>query len=204
MQHIVDFVLELDKLKAVTRRTPPIGLARYDNLAEHSRQIALLALSLAPHAPVPVDIHRFVLMLLVQVMVVIDTGDTLVYVEHGWAERKAAEQAAVQCIFALLPPAQGTTMLALWEEFEAAATLKVRFANAADRAMPVLLNWPTTAKAGARTASAISRSWRVSRRPSTSFARSSGITSKRICGTCKRVAGSATAHDLTRWKCREN
>ena len=33
---IVDFILELDKLKGVTRKTRPLGLDRYENSAEHS------------------------------------------------------------------------------------------------------------------------------------------------------------------------
>jgi len=69
-----------------------------------------------------------------------DTGDTIVYATEGWEERKAAELAAVQRIFGLLPSAQGEQFLALWQEFEAAETAESRFANAADRAMPVLLN----------------------------------------------------------------
>ena len=67
-------------------------------------------------------------------------GDTLVYVEGGWAERKADELAAVRRIFGLLPDAQAAAYLALWHEFEAGETAESRFANAADRAMPVLLN----------------------------------------------------------------
>ena len=140
MQRIVDFVLELDKLKAVTRKNRPLGLARYENSAEHSWQIALLAMSLQPYADPGIDIERVVGMLLVHDIGEIDTGDTNVYVEDGQAERQAAEHAAAVRIFALLPPAQAETMLALWQEFDAAATPEARFAHAADRAMPVLLN----------------------------------------------------------------
>jgi putative hydrolases of HD superfamily len=50
MQQIVDFVLELDKLKGVTRKTRPLDLDRYENSAEHSWQIAMLAASLAHYA----------------------------------------------------------------------------------------------------------------------------------------------------------
>jgi len=46
----------------------------------------------------------------------------------------------VQRIFGLLPDTQSAQFLALWQEFEAAETAESRFANAADRAMPVLLN----------------------------------------------------------------
>jgi putative hydrolase of HD superfamily len=134
------FILEVEKLKAVQRKVKPLGLDRYENSAEHSWQIALLAMSLAPYAPTPVDIHRVVSMLLVHDIGEIDTGDTLVYIEHGWEERKAAELVAVKRIFGLLRTEQATPLLALWQEFETGETAEARFANAADRAMPALLN----------------------------------------------------------------
>lgn len=140
MQQIVDFILELDKLKGVTRKIRPLGLERYENSAEHSWQIALLAASLAPYAATAIDLDRVIAMLLVHDIGEIDTGDTLVFAEGGWEERKAAELAAVRRIFGLLPSAQGERFLALWQEFEAAETAEARFAHAADRAMPVLLN----------------------------------------------------------------
>jgi putative hydrolase of HD superfamily len=140
MQQIVDFIIELDKLKGVTRKTRPLGLERYENSAEHSWQIAMLAAALAPYAVEPVDIHRVTAMLLVHDIGEIDTGDTMVYVEGGWEERKAAELAAVKRIFTLLPEAQGDAFLALWQEFEEGRTPEARFAHTADRAMPVLLN----------------------------------------------------------------
>lgn len=140
MQPIVDFILELDKLKGVTRKTRPLGLDRYENSAEHSWQIALLAASLAPYAEEPVDVDRVVQMLLVHDIGEIDTGDTIFYAEEGLSDRKAAERVAVNRIFGLLPEAQRTKFLGLWEEFEEGETAEARFAHAADRAMPVLLN----------------------------------------------------------------
>lgn len=140
MQQIIDFILELDKLKGVTRKVRPLGLDRYENSAEHSWQIALLAASLAHYAEGAIDINRVIGMLLVHDIGEIDTGDTMVYVEEGWGERKAAELAAVRRIFGMLPEAQGARFLALWQEFEDAETPEARFAHAVDRAMPVLLN----------------------------------------------------------------
>jgi putative hydrolases of HD superfamily len=140
MQQIVDFVLELDKLKGVTRKTRPLDLDRYENSAEHSWQIAMLAASLAHYAESPVDINRVIGMLLVHDIGEIDTGDTIVYAEEGVAERKAAELVAVQRIFGLLHEKQSATFMALWHEFENGETAEARFAHAADRAMPVLLN----------------------------------------------------------------
>ncbi|MDX6711844.1 MAG: hypothetical protein QOH96_2860 [Blastocatellia bacterium] len=140
MQQIVDFILELDKLKGVTRKTRPLGLDRYENSAEHSWQIAMLASSLAHYAETAIDINRVIGMLLVHDIGEIDTGDTIFYAEEGLRERKAAEFAAVTRIFGLLPEPQRSRFMALWQEFENAETPEARFAHAADRAMPVLLN----------------------------------------------------------------
>ena len=140
MQQIADFILELDKLKGVTRKNKPLGLDRYENSAEHSWQIALLAVSLAQYAEGPVDINRVVMMLLVHDIGEIDTGDTIVYAVDGWEELKAAEQVAVTRIFGLLPEPQNSYLRDLWLEFESGETAEARFAHAADRAMPALLN----------------------------------------------------------------
>jgi len=140
VDQVVRFVLELERLKTVTRKTKVLGTDRAENSAEHSWQIVMLAASLAPFAAPGVDLQRVVGMLLVHDVGEIDTGDTLVYVEEGEAERKAAERRAVERIFGLLPPAQAAPFIALWQEFEAGETPEARFAQAADRAMPALLN----------------------------------------------------------------
>ena len=140
MQQVVDFILELDKLKGVTRKIRPRGLDRYENSAEHSWQLALLAASLVGYAQTPIDIDRVITMLLVHDVGEIDVGDTMVFVEGGWEERKAAELAAVTRIFGVLGEPQRSKFLALWQEFDAAETAEAQFAHAVDRAMPVLLN----------------------------------------------------------------
>ena len=143
MREIIDFILEVDKLKGVTRATRPLGDAgrdRFENSAEHSWQITLFARALAPHAGPGLDIDRVVKMLLVHDIGEIDTGDTIVYAQTNHAEKSAAERAAVERIFGLLPEPQRAEFLALWQEFEDAVTPESRFAHAADRAMPALLN----------------------------------------------------------------
>lgn len=140
MQKIVQFILELDKLKGVTRKTRPLGLDRFENSAEHSWQLAVMAMSLARFADPSVNVERVVSMVLLHDVGEIDTGDTIVYAEGGWEERKAAELAAVERIFGMLPGETGDRFLALWEEFEAAESADAKFAHALDRCMPVLLN----------------------------------------------------------------
>ncbi len=141
MQAIVDFVLEIDRLKQVTRKTRILGGdERLENSAEHSWQIAMMALALLPHAAEPVDGARVVELLLVHDVVEIDTGDVMLYAETDWAAHKRAERAAVERIFGLLPEPQRGRMLARWIEFDEEATPEARFAHAVDRAMPALLN----------------------------------------------------------------
>lgn len=140
MEQIVAFIREVDRLKGVTRKVKPLGLDRYENSAEHSWQLALLAMELERFAAEPVRIDHVIRMLLVHDVGEIDTGDTMAFVEGGWKERKEDELAAVTRIFGLLPPTQAEELLALWKEFEHGDTAESRFANAVDRAMPVLLN----------------------------------------------------------------
>ncbi len=134
----IAFIVEIDKLKGVLRKNKPVTLERYENAAEHSWQVALLALTLAPHAPVALDIERVIRLLLVHDIGEIDSGDTLFYAAS--AEDKAEEAKGARRIFSLLPPAQAAEMFALWEEFEAAQSAEARFARAMDRLMPILLN----------------------------------------------------------------
>lgn len=140
MQDAVNFILEIEKLKGVTRKTRPVGLDRYENSAEHSWQLALLAIALLPYAAESVDLDRVVTMLLIHDVGEIDTGDTIVYMDEGLSERKAAERVAVTRIFGHLDEPQRVRLMSLWEEFEEGKTADARFAHAVDRAMPVLLN----------------------------------------------------------------
>lgn len=140
MQQVIDFILELDKLKGVTRKTRPLGLDRFENSAEHSWQIALSAIALEPYADAPVDMNKVIRMLLVHDIGEIDTGDTIVFAEGGWEQRKADELLAVKRILDMLPAALSAELVGLWQEFELGETSDARFAGAIDRAMPALLN----------------------------------------------------------------
>lgn len=140
MQAIIDFIREVDKLKGVERKTKPLGMARFENSAEHSWQIAVQALSLSRFAAEPIDLLRVVKMLLLHDIGEIDAGDTFVYATEEREQRKTAEQQAAQRICAILPGELNQEFLALWREFEAAETPEAKFANAMDRSIPIILN----------------------------------------------------------------
>ncbi|MXR36986.1 HD domain-containing protein [Craterilacuibacter sinensis] len=140
LQARVAFIIEIDKLKAVLRKNKPVTLERHENSAEHSWQVAMLALAMAPHATESINIERVIRLLLVHDIGEIDTGDTIFYAEEGLAERKAAELEAIKRIFGLLPAAQSEQLLDYWLEFDAGQSVEARFAHAMDRMMPILLN----------------------------------------------------------------
>jgi len=140
MQQIINFIRELDKLKGITRKNRPLGMERFENAAEHSWQVAVLAFSLAEFADPEVDVNRVVRMLLVHDIGEIDTGDRIVYAESGWEEHKQAERAAAERIFGLLPEPLEAEFLELWQDFEAGKSPEACFAHAADRAIPAILN----------------------------------------------------------------
>lgn len=137
-QAIIQFVVEIEKLKIVERRIKPVGLNRYENSAEHSWQIALLALSLMPYAERKVDPLKVVTMLLLHDLVEIDTGDKFAY--HANHDDYENELKAAQRLFALLPDELQQKYLDLWVEFEQAQSDEALFAKGIDRVMPVIQN----------------------------------------------------------------
>lgn len=134
------FIVEMDRLKGVLRRTYTADGSRHENSAEHSWHIALMAVVLAEYAPAGTDMSRVVKMLLVHDLVEIDAGDTYCYDKVAAQDKQARERAAADRIFALLPADQAAEVRGLWDEFEAMSTPEARFANAMDRLEPVLIH----------------------------------------------------------------
>ena len=135
------FVIEAGRLKGVLRQTRLTEPDRQENSAEHSWHLAVMALVLAGHAPPGTDLGRVIAMVLVHDLVEIDAGDLFLYADEAQqARQEAAELAAADRIFALLPTEQATRFRALWDEFEERSTQEARFARALDRLQPMLAN----------------------------------------------------------------
>ncbi len=139
----IQFILEADKLKTVLRRTRNISNQQYENSAEHSWQLALLALVLAEHANEPVNVTRVMKMVIIHDIVEIDAGDTFFFDDVGLQDKAEREQQAADRLFGLLPADQTAEMRGIWEEFEARETPEARFANSIDRIMPLFHNYHT-------------------------------------------------------------
>lgn len=139
----IAFIMELDKLKSILRRSYVTCADRRENSAEHSWHIALAALTLAEHANTPVDVSHVIKLLLVHDIVEIDAGDTFAYDVAANLDQHARELVAAQRIFGVLPADQRDRYLSLWQEFEERITPEAKFARAVDRLLPVLHNYYT-------------------------------------------------------------
>ncbi|KEQ13945.1 HD domain-containing protein [Endozoicomonas numazuensis] len=137
----IDFIMELDRLKAIQRRCRiKCDDNRFENSAEHSWHIALMAQVLSVYADEPVNLDRVVTMLLIHDIVEIDAGDTFAFDTAGQESTVDIEAEAADRIFGLLPEAQAKSYRTLWQEFEDAETADGRFAKAMDRMLPLLQN----------------------------------------------------------------
>jgi putative hydrolases of HD superfamily len=135
------FLLEIDALKTVLRRSLLADGSRRENSAEHSWHLAMLAIVLAEHAAEPVDLAKVIRMVLVHDIVEIDAGDTYIYDTEGYLTKDDRERTAADRIFALLPADQAVELRGLWEEYEAHETAEARFAAVCDRLAPLLHNY---------------------------------------------------------------
>jgi putative hydrolases of HD superfamily len=135
------FIVEIDKLKHIYRKTKPIGSDRYENDAEHTWHLAMMAVVLAGHANHPeLDLLKTLKMLLIHDIVEIDAGDTFAYDDKGYEDKAEREVRAAARLFGILPADQRDEFLALWREFEERETPEARFAAAVDRLQPMMLN----------------------------------------------------------------
>lgn len=139
IKQILNFIVEIEKLKDVLRKTRPVGLDRYENSAEHSWHVCISALMLKDYANDKVDINRVIKMLLIHDLGEIDAGDTIIYASETQAVKRE-EELGIKRILTMLPVEQGNDYFLLWQEFEAGETADSKYAKAIDRVPPLLHN----------------------------------------------------------------
>lgn len=139
IEKILRFIVEIEKLKDVHRKTRPVGLDRYENAAEHSWHVCLSALMLKDHANERIDIDRVIKMLLIHDLGEIDAGDMIIYASES-EEQKQKEAQGIKRILKLLPGDKCDEYMALWYEFEAGESADSKYARAIDRVPPLLHN----------------------------------------------------------------
>ena len=121
LKNALSFVIEIDKMKSILRRSLTFDGSHYENDAEHSWHLAMMAIAFARYAVRPIY-----------------AGDTFAYDKEANLDKEQREGAAADRIFAMIP--EGGELRALWEEFDEGKTADASFAAALDRLQPLLSN----------------------------------------------------------------
>jgi putative hydrolase of HD superfamily len=136
----LEFIIEIDKVKSIIRKSRTFHNKRYENDAEHGWQISMMALVLAEYANETIDIGKVIKMTLIHDLVEIDAGDTFLYAANR-SDAIVNERECAKRIFGMLPEDQCNEFIALWEEFEAKETAESKFAGVMDRLEPLMQNY---------------------------------------------------------------
>ncbi|WP_054957302.1 HD domain-containing protein [Paenibacillus dakarensis] len=136
----INFLIEIDKLKNIERKTKIISGSRLENDAEHSWHLAMMAIILHKESNHDIDLYKVIKMLLVHDLVEIDAGDTFAYDTNGQIDKYERENLAAKRLFGLLPVEQGNELMELWIEFENKETNEAKFAASLDRLQPLIHN----------------------------------------------------------------
>lgn len=141
---VATFLLELDALKLVDRRTYVDGGTRLENSAEHSWHVGLAAWALAGHLMLKVDMGKLLQLALIHDLGEMSAGDTFLYATDRTAsvdrERESVSMLADK-YGEMLPG-----LVALWEEQQSADTPEARLLRIADRLLPFLHNLASEGK----------------------------------------------------------
>lgn len=140
----IEFIIEVDKIKHIFRKTRLFDDSRYENDAEHSWHLCMMVMILNEYSNEKFDILKVLKMVIIHDIVEIDAGDYIVYTDKQ-DEKREKELAGAKRIFGLLPDDQYHEMFNLWQEFEAKETNEAKFTAAVDRLEPLMQNYQTKA-----------------------------------------------------------
>jgi putative hydrolase of HD superfamily len=143
LQKQIKFAIAIDEMKNIFRRNLIIDGSRRENDAEHSWNLAMLAMLFEEYSTEKVDIERVLKIALVHDLVEVYAGDTFAYDVKGNEDKLQREIESANKLFGILDPEQGAQIRALWDEFEAKETPESKYANAIDRIQPLINNYMT-------------------------------------------------------------
>ena len=144
IDHVTHYLLELDALKRVNRRSYVTGTTRLENSAEHSWHLAMACWSIAELFELDVNHEKLLKMALVHDLGEIDAGDTFLYAEKR-GDAHVEERAGI----ARLQAESGNGIKDLneiWEEQETGSSKETQLLKVVDRLLPFLLNLNTNGK----------------------------------------------------------
>ncbi len=143
LQKQIKFAIVIDEMKNIFRRNLIIDGSRRENDAEHSWNLAMLAMLFEEYSTEKVDLERVLKIALVHDLVEVYAGDTFAYDAKGNEDKLNREIESANKLFGILDSEQGAEIRALWDEFEAKETPESKYANAIDRIQPLINNYMT-------------------------------------------------------------
>jgi putative hydrolase of HD superfamily len=145
MNNIFSFLMELDKLKSVMRRSYIFDQTRNENSAEHSWHLALGIITLKEEFDVEIDIVKTIKMALVHDICEIGAGDISIFdperSKKEVEERKYVDQLSV------VPVKFASEIKHLWEEYEEQFSKESRWVKVVDRLLPFMMSLNTEGRA---------------------------------------------------------
>ncbi len=141
---VTHFLLELDALKRVNRRSYVTHTTRRENSAEHSWHLAMACWSIAEMFELDVNHETLLKMALVHDLGEIDAGDTFLF-----ASSRDAAHIEERAGIARLQAERGNGIINLaeiWEEQETGSSKETQLLRVVDRLLPFLLNLNTEGK----------------------------------------------------------
>ena len=137
LKHSVDFIKEIEKLKAITRFNRTLD-GRFENSAEHSWQGAIAAMVLQDYYPEKLNMEKVTSMLLIHDLGEIYAGDTWVFDDEKKLHSHDRELASIEKTMSLLPEEKYLNMKNLWLEFEKGQSAEARYARVIDALVPLI------------------------------------------------------------------
>ncbi|MDX1490797.1 MAG: HD domain-containing protein [Pseudohongiellaceae bacterium] len=145
MDSITNFLLQMDGLKSVNRKSYINGGERVENSAEHSWHLAMACWAFAQLLEDDYDIEKLIKLALVHDLGEIDAGDTFLYGK----ERNNAHIKERECVarIASHPGNPISNLTELWEEQETGLSKETKLLKAVDRLLPFLHNMTSEGRA---------------------------------------------------------
>ncbi|MDC7240895.1 MAG: HD domain-containing protein [Spirochaetales bacterium] len=136
---IFDFIVELDKLKGVYRKSYLSDGSRNENSAEHSWHLTIAVLMLHKEIDDEIDLLKTLKMSLVHDICEIGAGDISVF-DEARDDIQPDEKEYLTELCGRFPGTFTDELLTLWEEYEAQQSCESRWVKVFDRLLPFCMN----------------------------------------------------------------
>lgn len=144
IEDVTHFLLELDALKRVNRRSYVPQTTRLENSAEHSWHLAMACWSIAELFELDVNHEKLLKLALVHDLGEIDAGDTFLYAQSR-SDAHIEERQGIERLQS--EPGNGISNLVdVWDEQETGSSRETQLLKVIDRILPFILNMNTGGK----------------------------------------------------------